>query len=271
MTSKHSNGQQAFGNSAGQASSQNRRIEVVPSEADLLRVAGELVTAAALVAIAQRSAFRIALAGGSTPRPLYEHLAADPYIDWRKWHIFWGDERSVPPTDPESNYAMARTSLLEQLETPPGLVVRMQAELEPGEAALRYEQSVRELVPSCRTEETGFVPRFDMIVLGMGDDGHTAGLFPYTEALSESERIVVANPVPQINTTRITFTYPLINAARRILVLVNGKKKAAALRSVISGPHEPERLPIQALNPLNGQIVWLVDEAAFSLIEAEMK
>lgn len=271
MTPKQSSGQQAYVGNTGKPSPPNRRIEVVPSEADLVRVAGELVTAAALVAIAQRSAFRIALAGGSTPRPLYEHLAVDPYIDWRKWHIFWGDERSVPPTEPESNYAMARTSLLDQLETPPGLVVRVPAELAPDEAALRYEQSVRELVPSFRTEETGFVPRFDMIVLGMGDDGHTASLFPYTEALSESERIVVANPVPQLNTSRITFTYPLINAARRILVLVNGEKKAEALRGVISGPYDPERLPIQALNPVDGQIVWLVDEAAFSLIEAEMR
>jgi 6-phosphogluconolactonase len=271
MTPKQLNGQHASAAGIGKSKPPNRRIEVVPSEADLVRVAGELVTAAALIAIAQRDAFRIALAGGSTPRPLYEHLAVDPYIDWRKWHIFWGDERAVPPTDPESNYAMARTSLLDKLTTPPGLVVRVPAELDPAAAALRYEQSVRDLVPSFHTEETVFVPRFDMIVLGMGDDGHTASLFPYTEAISESKRIVVANPVPQLNTTRITFTYPLINAARRILVLVNGEKKAAALRSVISGPYEPERLPIQALNPVDGQIVWLVDEAAFSLIEAEMR
>jgi 6-phosphogluconolactonase len=270
MTPEQSNGQPSVSR-AEKLSPPNRRIEVVPSAEDLVHVAGELINAAALISIAQRNAFRIALAGGSTPRPLYEYLAVDPYIDWRKWHIFWGDERSVPPTDPESNYAMARTSLLDQLDTPPGLVVRVPAELDPAEAALRYEQSVRELVPSFRTEETGFVPRFDMVVLGMGDDGHTASLFPYTSALSESERLVVANSVPQLNTTRITFTYPLINSARRILVLVNGEKKAEALRSVISGPYDPQRLPIQALNPVDGQIVWLVDEAAFSLIEAEMK
>lgn len=260
------------GESAAKAAQQTqRRIEVVPNEADLVRVASELINAAALISIAQRNAFRIALAGGSTPRPLYEHLAEDPDIDWRKWHIFWGDERAVPPTDPESNYAMARASLLDHLKTPPGLVVRVPAELAPVEAALRYEQSIRELIPSVNTEEAGFVPRFDMIVLGMGDDGHTASLFPFTEALQETTRLVVANPVPQLNTTRITFTYPLLNAARRVLVLVSGIKKAEALRDVISGKHQPDGLPIQGLNPVDGQTVWLVDEAAFSMIESEMR
>ncbi len=249
----------------------SRRLEVVPSEADLVRIATELVNAAALISISKRNAFRIALAGGSTPRPLYEHLAVDRDIDWRKWHLFWGDERATLPTSPDSNYAMVRASLLDHLETPPGLIVRIPAELEPEEAALRYERSVRELVPSFVTEQTTFVPRFDMIVLGMGEDGHTASLFPHTPALDETERLVVANPVPQLDTTRITFTYPLLNAARRILVLVSGEKKAATLRDVISGAYDPARLPIQALAPVDGQIFWLVDQAAFSLIEAEMR
>jgi 6-phosphogluconolactonase len=252
-----------------------RRVEVLPNEDDLVRVASELVSAAALISISRRNAFRIALSGGSTPRPLYERLAEDQDIDWRKWHLFWGDERSVPPTDPQSNYQMVREALLDRLLTPPGLVVRMGGELPPDEAALRYEQSVRELVPSFRVDvENGmplpFVPRFDMIVLGMGDDGHTASLFPHTQALGERERLVVANRVPQLNTTRITFTYPLINAARRILVLVSGEKKAAALHEVLSGPMDPQQWPIQAISPLKGQLIWLVDEAAFSVIEAEM-
>lgn len=261
-----------------------RRVEVLPTEEDLVRVASELVSAAALISISRRNAFRIALSGGSTPRPLYEHLSEDRDIDWRKWHLFWGDERNVPPTDPQSNYQMVREALLDRLQTPPGLVVRMAGELPPDEAALRYEQSVRELVPSFRveipdlaslpgaaeTQPVAFVPRFDMIVLGMGDDGHTASLFPYTPALSERERLVVANPVPQQNTTRITFTYPLINAARRILVLVSGEKKAAVLHEVLSGPIDPQQWPIQAISPLKGQLIWLVDEAAFALLEADM-
>lgn len=247
-----------------------RRVEVLPSEADLVRVASELVNAAALISIGRRAAFRVALSGGSTPRPLYEHLAADPDIDWRKWHLFWGDERTVPPTDPASNYQMVRGALLDRLKTPPGLVVRMAGELPPNEAALRYEQSIRELVPSFMNELTGFVPRFDMIVLGMGEDGHTASLFPHTQALREQERLVVANPVPQLNTSRITFTYPLINAARRVLILVSGEKKAATLQEVLSGPTHPEQWPIQNVALVDGQLTWLVDEAAFSAIEADM-
>jgi 6-phosphogluconolactonase len=250
--------------------SKSWRLEVLPSIDDLVHVASELVNAAALISISQRNAFRIALAGGSTPRPLYEHLALDPDIDWRKWHLFWGDERSVPPTGAESNYQMVRASLLDRLATAPGLVVRVQAELAPAEAALRYEQSIRELVPSFVTERTGFLPRFDMVVLGMGDDGHTASLFPHTKALHETERLVVANAVPQLDTTRITFTYPLINAARRILILVSGANKAKALRQVISGPYNPEQLPIQKISPVDGQIFWLVDEAAFAEIDADM-
>jgi 6-phosphogluconolactonase len=151
----------------------------------------------------------------------------------------------------------------------------MAGELPPDEAALRYEQSIRELIPSFRLETQGptslpFVPRFDMIVLGMGDDGHTASLFPHTQALYEEERLVVANPVPQLNTSRITFTYPLINAAHRILVLVSGKAKAEALHEVLSGPTDPQQWPIQKISPIDGQLIWLVDEAAFSVVEADM-
>ena len=248
----------------------SRRVEVLPTREDLVRVAAELVNAAALISIAQRNVFRIALAGGSTPRPLYARLASDRDIDWRKWHLFWGDERPVPPTDPESNYQMVRETLLDRLETSPGLVVRVPSELAPSEAALRYEQSVRELIPAFPTELTGFLPRFDMILLGMGDDGHTASLFPYTQALQETRRLVVANPVPSLGTTRITFTYPLINAARRVLVLISGKNKAEALRDALSGPHNPTRLPIQNVAPVDGQLIWMVDEAAFSAVESDL-
>ncbi len=245
----------------------SRRVEVLPTAADIVRVAAELINAAALIAIAQRNAFRIALAGGSTPRPIYTQLAEDPDIDWRKWHLFWGDERSVPPTDSQSNYFMVRETLLDHLATPPGLVVRMAGDLPPAEVAVRYEQSIRDLVPAYAFEEAGFLPRFDMILLGMGDDGHTASLFPHTQALREEHRLVVANPVPALDTTRITFTYPLINAARRVIVLVSGAQKAEALRAVLSGPHDPQTWPSQGIAPLDGQQIWLVDEAAFALVD----
>lgn len=246
------------------------RVEVLPSGGDLMRVAAEIINAAALISISRRNAFRLVLAGGSTPRPLYEQLAANRDIDWRLWHLFWGDERPVPPTDAQSNYHMVRGALLDRLDTPPALVVRIPGELAPEEAALRYEQSIRELVPSFPIEGTGVLPRFDMIILGMGDDGHTASLFPHTTALRETQRLVAANPVPQFGQTRITFTYPLINAARRILILVSGANKAPVLRQVLSGPHQPEALPIQNISPIDGQAIWLVDEAAFSEIEADM-
>jgi 6-phosphogluconolactonase len=248
---------------------QSRRVEVLPELSDLVYVATEMVRAASLISIARRGVFRIALAGGSTPRPIYERLAADPDIDWRKWHLFWGDERTVPPTDPESNYNMVRSALLDRISQPPGLVVRIPSDLPPDEAALRYEQSVRDLVPYGQAAASS-LPRFDMILLGIGDDGHTASLFPGTPAIHETERLVVANPVAAHSTTRITFTYPLINAARRILVLVSGEQKARAVREALTGPYEPEQIPIQAVNPVDGQLTWLVDEAAFSNVDSEI-
>ncbi len=248
----------------------HRRIEVVPNPEDLTRVACDLITAAAMISIARRGAFRIALAGGSTPRPVYQRLAQDPDIDWRRWHFFWSDERCVPPDHPESNYRMVKEALLDHLATPPGLVVRMPGELEPEQAAAIYEQNVRELVPAKFQGPGGRPPRFDLILLGMGKDGHTASLFPHTPALNETRRLVVANPVPQLQTTRLTFTYPLINEARRVLFLVSGAGKAATLREVLTGPYDPQRLPSQGVHPHDGQLIWLVDQAAFSLIDAEM-
>ncbi|RME59620.1 MAG: 6-phosphogluconolactonase [Caldilineae bacterium] len=246
-----------------------RRVEVTPTSDDLVRVACELVTAAAILSVARRGAFRIALAGGSTPRPLYARLAQDPDIHWRDWHIFWSDERCVPPDHPDSNYRMAKEALLDRLSTPPGLVLRMPGELPPEDAARAYEATVRELVPANPRSGAGPLPRFDMILLGMGDDGHTASLFPHTPALHEQERLVTANYVPKLESHRLTFTYPLLNAARRVLVLVQGANKAQALHEALSGPHDPERLPIQGVAPVDGQVTWLVDQAAFALVEAD--
>jgi 6-phosphogluconolactonase len=246
-------------------------VEVVPTRDDLVRVAHEIITAAAAIAVGQRQFFRIALAGGSTPKPVYAALAADPDIDWRTWQLFWSDERCVPPTSPDSNYRMVKETLLDKLARPPRLVMRMAGEGEPQAAALAYEQAVREMVPSNPKSATGPTPRFDLIVLGMGSDGHTASLFPHTLALGETEHLVVTNPVAQLATTRLTFTYPLINAARRVLVLVSGADKAAALRAVISGPFQPDLYPSQAVRPIDGTLTWLVDEPAFSEIEAEMR
>lgn len=247
-----------------------RRVEVVPTADDLVRVAAELVTAAAIISIAQRGAFSIALAGGSTPRPLYARLADDQDINWKQWHLFWGDERCVPPDHPDSNYGMVREALLDRLSASPGLVVRMSGELEPDVAAYRYEKTIWELVPATYSRSGRLIPQFDLILLGMGEDGHTASLFPQTKALNESERLVVANPVPQLDSTRLTFTYPLINAAHRVLFLVSGQRKAQVLHEVLSGPQDPQQRPSQGVMPSEGQLTWLVDQAAFSAIESAM-
>lgn len=247
------------------------QIEVVSTPVELVRVAAELISAAAAIATGRRPFFRIALSGGSTPKPVYAALAHDRNIEWSTWQIFWSDERCVPATSPDSNYRMVKETLLDQLERPPHFVAPMAGAGDPIAAAAAYERAVRETVPANPQAGTGSVPRFDMIVLGMGGDGHTASLFPYTSALEATERLVAANEVPQLATTRLSFTYPLINAARRVLILVSGAEKALALRDVIGGPDDPKRLPIQAVKPTNGTLTWLVDNAAFSAIEAEMR
>ncbi len=246
------------------------RVEVLPSREELVRVAAELVTAAAVVSVAQRRAFRVALAGGSTPRPLYQRLAQDPDIAWRDWHLFWSDERCVPPDHPDSNYRMVKEVLLSHLSTPPGMVLRVPTELPPEQAAVAYETTVRELVPADPRSRAGDRPRFDLILLGMGADGHTASLFPDTPALDEEERLVVANAVPRLPVPRITFTYPLINAAHRVFILVSGRDKAPAVYQALCGPYEPRRVPVQGVQPVDGHLTWLMDQEAFARVEEEM-
>lgn len=236
-------------------------VEVAPTAADLAHIACELIAAAATASIARRQAFRIALAGGSTPRAVYELLAADPYMDFSRWQVFWSDERCVPPTDAQSNYRMAKTALLDRLATPPTLVLRMAGEGEPDAAALAYARAVRELVLPNPGAGTGDTPRFDLILLGMGADGHTASLFPGMPVLSEMAQIVAATTAPT-GQPRLTFTYPLLNAARRVLILVSGAEKAATLRAVRQEPHDPNRYPVQGVQLIKGNLTWLVDAAA---------
>lgn len=225
--------------------------------------AAALITAAAHKAIAARGRFRIALAGGSTPRPIYAALAVAPGINWPHWEIFWSDERTVPPDSPESNYAMAAETLLKPLADraiAPGRVERLHGEVDPIEAARRCDHILRTLAD-------GETPRFDLILLGMGADGHTASLFPHTNALEESGRLVVANEVPQLDAVRLTFTYPLLNAARQILFLVRGADKAAALHAVLDGPGDIAQWPSRGVQPTNGTVTWLVDDAAAQLLD----
>jgi 6-phosphogluconolactonase len=242
-------------------------VKVVPAAGDLAHVACEMIAAAATASVGRRRFFRMALAGGTTPRAVYKLLAVDPYMDFRSWQIFWSDERCVPPTSPESNYRMVKTALLDRLAEAPALIFRMAGEGDPDAAATAYERAVLELVPPNPAAGTGETPRFDLILLGMGADGHTASLFPGSPALAEQERLAVATQAPT-GQMRLSFTYPLINAARRVLILVSGAEKAATLRAVLKGPHDPNRYPVQGVQLVRGNLTWLVDAAAYEELSA---
>jgi 6-phosphogluconolactonase len=248
-----------------------RDVRRFDGPADVARAAADLFVDLARDAVQRTGRFVVALSGGSTPNALYELLASDAYaprVDWARVHVFWGDERCVPPHDPASNYRSARERLLDRVPVPPGQVHRMRGESDPRAAAVSYEHELRTTfaTPSgpART-----VPgaRFDLVLLGMGPDGHTASLFPSTAAVHESTRWVVAHWVTAVSMWRITLTPIVIDAAATVAFLVAGSDKAATLRRVLEGPREPDLLPSQAIAPTNGRLVWLVDAAAASQLE----
>ena len=204
-------------------------LHVLPTVEGLAQAAALFIVELARERIQAHERFTIALSGGSTPRRLYQILASPEYahrIAWDRWHVFWSDERCVPPDHTDSNYLMAREALLDRVPLPSHQVHRMRGEAVPQESAEEYE---RELLQFFEPSE----PALDLILLGMGEDGHTASLFPGTDALREERRLVVANRVPHLNTHRITFTLPLINMARAVAFLVSGAPKAQALRQVV--------------------------------------
>ena len=237
-------------------------IKVCTDAADLAREAAEHFVALAGKAVATRGQFTVALAGGSTPRAAYALLASDERaarVDWLRVHVFWGDERCVPPDHPDSNYRMAREALLDHVPVPTDNVHRIQGELNPDQAASIYQDELQAVL--------GTGERFDLILLGMGVDGHTASLFPGTTALEERERAVVAVYVEKMQSWRVTLTLPTINAARHVLFLVSGDAKAEALAQINAG----DRLPASLVQPSYGELTWLVDQnAASNLIESHI-
>ena len=240
-------------------------VTVYPDHQSFVDGAAAFIAGLAAESIAARGRFTIALSGGSTPRPVYARLAAADHaerIDWRKVHVFFSDERCVPPDDAASNYRMAREALLDHVPLPPDNVHRMRGEEDPALAALAYEQDLQRLF------RTSAAPAFDLICLGMGDDGHTASLFPGTAALRERERWVVAQYVAVARAWRVTFTAALINAARHIVFLVEGAGKSETLWRVLAGPYQPDVLPAQLIQPISGQTHWLVDAAAAAKIQS---
>lgn len=214
----------------------------------------------AIASVAARGACSIALSGGSTPRAVFARLAGDEAarlkVSWRQIDWWWSDERAVPPDDPDSNFRMAFESLLRHVPIDPARVHRLKGEAEPVQAASEYERDIRAAFGAAAPE----IPRFDLVLLGLGADGHTASLFPGTAALAERERLVVANDVPAMRTVRLTFTLPLINRARRVAFLVSGAEKASILARVLEGPRGV--LPAQLVAPDDGELVWIVDNAA---------
>lgn len=241
------------------------QIKVFPARAALVEaVAGDLA-ACAQEAITRRGRFSIALSGGSTPGPLFDHLASRAFrgrIAWSSVHVFWGDDRAVPPDHKDSNYRLAKERLLDHVPIPPAQIHRVHTELAPELAADHYQRLLREFFAAGAPNEPQ--PRFDYLLQGMGPDGHTASLFPHTAALAitDPERWVVANYVPQIDTWRITLTAPAINAGRNVVFMVEGAGKAERLREVLRGNYRPDELPSQLIAPVDGRLVWMLDEAA---------
>jgi 6-phosphogluconolactonase len=239
-------------------------IRVLPDPQALAEAAARHVVERAQAAIRERGRFSIALSGGSTPRDLHLRLAGPPLrnqIDWARVHVFFGDERCVPPDDARSNFRMADETLLSKVPIPPAQIHRVRGELPPEEAAADYERQLREFFG----DEP---PRLDLVLLGMGDNGHTASLFPGLTAVREQQRWVVAEYVAEVSMWRITLTPVVLNQARADVFLVAGQAKAQMLRQVLEGAFAPDALPAQVVRPGLGEVIWMVDAAAAADLSA---
>jgi 6-phosphogluconolactonase len=223
--------------------------EVIRTSRFVSDAAGFILTHAEL-ALKERDEFRLALSGGNTPRPIYAELARCN-VPWNRVHFTFGDERCVPPDDPQSNYRMARESLFVSAAVPEKAIARIRGEIDPQQAADEYQQHL----DTCATEMGEPIYRHDLILLGLGEDGHTASLFPGTDALQETRRRVVANFVPKFNSCRITSTYPLINAARHVCFLVDGSKHTELVDRVLAGD---EQFPAAKVRPTDGGLTWII-------------
>jgi len=210
--------------------------------------------------IQEREKFTVALSGGSSPKPLYNLLASDRFrdqISWKKTYIFWGDERFVPPDDPENNARMARETLLDHVPVPSNQIFPIPTDGRPQEAAERYASTIASVF-----DDTAGFPRFDLILLGLGENGHTASLFPHTTVLEEHKKWTDTIYLDDKDQSRITLTAPVINQAKNIAFLVFGEKKANILSKVIEGPRNPQQWPAQLISPSSGSLHWYIDEAA---------
>lgn len=240
----------------------------IEDDANVIAARSAEIFAQLIEASAADQPFRVALSGGSTPKLLYKLLASEEYrgrVAWDRVQFFFGDERWVPHTDKDSNYKLANDYLFQPLGIEPSRVFPMPTEdVEPPQAAERYEATIRREFALASRE----MPRFDLVFLGMGDDGHTASLFPHTAALREYGKLVAANHVEKLHTWRITLTAPVLTAAGYVLFMVAGESKAPALKQVLEGDYDPEEYPSQLLREASGHVTWLVDRAAAAQLES---
>lgn len=237
-------------------------IRSYPDYESLSRAAAGIFVAEAKAAVQKKDSFTVALSGGGTPCRTYRILAdsthRDP-VEWKKVHVFWGDERCVPPGDPESNERMARRALLDHVPVPPGQVHPMRCGESPEHAADQYERLLH-------ARFRPGPPAFDLVFLGLGENGHTASLFPGTSVLEEQKRWVAAVYLPEQDLYRLTLTAPIINMAGKIVFLVSGEGKAKVLKAVLEGPSNPRHFPAQLIKPADGELVWLVDHKAGQML-----
>lgn len=245
-------------------------IEVLPDAQAIIAAVADHFVELAAAAIKESNRFVVALAGGSTPKALYALLATPAYaprIDWSRVHVFWGDERCVPPTDASSNFRMASEALLNHVPVPAVNIHRLRGEDDPAAAAAAYEAELRALFttptgpPALSTGK-----RFDLVLLGMGDNGHTASLFPGLKAVRENQRWVMEEYVGEVSMWRVTMTPPIINAAAESAFVVVGKDKTTMLKRVLEGPQDPDALPAQIVVAQSGRVVWFADAAAAALL-----
>jgi 6-phosphogluconolactonase len=242
-------------------------VQVFDDAEQVARAAADLFVRLSDEAIAERGTFSVALSGGTTPKRIYELLASDEYrprVNWQNVHIFFGDERTVPPDHADSNFRMANEAMLSHVPLPPQNVHRINGVGDAAANASLYESEMRGYFGGGAEW-----PRLDLVMLGMGDDGHTASLFPGSAALGETVAWVTANWVEKFDTWRITLSAPAINNARRVVFLVTGAGKADRLREVLKGERDTTRLPSQMIDPHDGTLAWFVDRAAAAKLEGD--
>jgi 6-phosphogluconolactonase len=250
----------------------NREIRILADANAIAQTAAAEFLEAAKEAVREKGSFSVALSGGSTPKALYGLLINNPVLQamvpWRKIQFFFGDERHVPPDDTESNFRMATEAMLAKAPVDAKQVHRIKGEKRnAAQAAEEYEEDLR---ASFKLAD-GQLPRFDLVLLGMGPEGHTASLFPGTKALREERRLAVSNWVGKLYTDRITLTPPVLNNAARVIFMVHGDEKAPALKAVLEGPYEPDQLPAQIIKPKEGKVLWLVDPSAAAMLAPQAK